>query len=334
MASPTSATLSHEGHGLPCVPPGGSSVRLADVSGRTAPGTTPRQHLEPQITLRQLALPTMPIRRPDRLVEQHLYAERTQEQAGVRDPGVVGARADVQRDRPKRDHGPGRGTCPVPEAGPARCWGDRGQVPEEWAVRRVRAAAPDSVSQSVSVRRPGWMTRSASMSACQRWPASQLFLVCASSGLIAAASASVSSSYLTGMPVASLIAAPSSAWARLCQVVQVGADEFGARGGQRGGGGGGRVADQGPYGPAPGEQPPGGGAALVAGGAGDEARGVGAGGCRGGHGVLPVRTPQRAACAGLEKSTSWSRTWRATDDHHHCGLVTVSAGGERSYPSQ
>jgi hypothetical protein len=30
------------------------------------------------------------------------------------------------------------------------------------------AAAPDSASQSVSVRSPGWMTRSASMSACQR----------------------------------------------------------------------------------------------------------------------------------------------------------------------
>lgn len=39
------------------------------------------------------------------------------------------------------------------------------QGPARWARM---SAAPDSVSQSVRVRRPGWMTRSASMSACQR----------------------------------------------------------------------------------------------------------------------------------------------------------------------
>lgn len=72
------------------------------------------------------------------------------------------------------------------------------------------AAAPDSVSQSVKVRSPGWMTRSASMSACQLWPACQRFLASATSGLIAAASASVSCSYRIGMPVALLMAAAAS----------------------------------------------------------------------------------------------------------------------------
>jgi hypothetical protein len=48
----------------------------------------------------------------------------------------------------------------------------RGPAGGQGVVRRVRmAAAPESVRQSVRVRSRGWMMRSASMSACQRWPA-------------------------------------------------------------------------------------------------------------------------------------------------------------------
>ena len=72
------------------------------------------------------------------------------------------------------------------------------------------AAAPDSASQSASVRSLGWMPRSASMSACQRSPASQRLRTAAMSGLMAAASASVSCSYRTGMPAAALVVAAAS----------------------------------------------------------------------------------------------------------------------------
>jgi hypothetical protein len=74
----------------------------------------------------------------------------------------------------------------------------------------ICATAPDSASQSARVRSPGWMTRSASMSACQTWlPSFQRFLVSARIGL-AAASSSLSCSYRTGMPVALVIAAAAS----------------------------------------------------------------------------------------------------------------------------
>ena len=58
------------------------------------------------------------------------------------------------------------------------------------------------------------MTRSASMSACQRIAASQRLRTAAMSGLIAAASASVSCSYRGGMPAAWVAAATSFALIR------------------------------------------------------------------------------------------------------------------------
>jgi hypothetical protein len=72
------------------------------------------------------------------------------------------------------------------------------------------------------------------------------------------------------------------------RIVEVAAYELGARSGQRGSGGCGQVAHQGSYRPPLGKQPPGGGAALLASGAGDEDRGVGVNRCHGGHGVLSV----------------------------------------------
>ncbi|MFC7743307.1 APC family permease [Nocardiopsis composta] len=97
---------------------------------------------------------------------------------GVRSEAVRRARA-----------GPAARPAPVPvrRAGIGReRRGQRG-VPRSRSARR-RRSAPPSASQPRKVRSPGWSARRASMSACQRWPASQSRRASATAGPRASAS--------------------------------------------------------------------------------------------------------------------------------------------------